>query len=141
MSNILIVDDDRVARTLMTKVLETAQYSCLTAASAEEALDVLLSHQVSVIVTDLRMPGMDGLELFQKAKEERSNIRGILCSAYVSYDVITDIMESGLDDCLIKPVNGEALLSSVARSLGIAKHWKTRVAELRKINSDNMEVR
>ena len=141
MSNILVVDDDRVSRTLMSKVLETANYSCLTAASGEEALDILLSHQVSVLVTDLRMPGMDGLELFKKARQERSNLRGVLCSAYVSYDVITDIMESGLDDCLIKPVQGEALLASVARSLDIVKHWRSRVAELRKLNSDNLEVR
>lgn len=140
MSNILVVDDDRVSRTLMNKVLETAHYSCLTAASGEEALDILISHQVSVLVTDLRMPGMNGLELFIEARKERSNIRGILCSAYVSYDVITDMMEAGLDDCLIKPVQGEALLAGVARSLDIVQHWRNRIAELRKLNSDNVEV-
>ena len=140
MSNILVVDDDRVSRTLMSKVLETANFTCLTAASGEEAFEILLSHQVSVLVTDLRMPGMDGLELFNAARKERSNLRGVLCSAYVSYDVITDIMESGLDDCLMKPVQGETLLASVSRSLEIVKHWRGRVAELRKLNSDNMEV-
>ena len=138
MVSILVVDDDRVARTLMTKVLETAAYNCFSAGSAEEALDVIEGNQITLLITDFKLPSMNGIELFEKARSMQTHMRGILCSAIVDYDLITEIVESGLDDVLLKPVNGEALLSSIGRSMSIHQHWRQRIAELRKAKIDHL---
>lgn len=134
MSHILVVDDDRVSRLLMVKILQAKDISCLVAESAEEALDIIKSHKVSILLTDLRMAGMDGIELYRRISGERPALRGILCSAYLDYDVITDVMELGFDDCLIKPIKKEMLLESVARSLRTQAHWRSRIAELRQLS-------
>ena len=85
MKKILIVDDEENIRLLYKEELNDEGYQVDVAANAEEALEKIRSGNPDVITLDIKMPGMDGIELMNKLKEDNTNIPIILCSAYGRY--------------------------------------------------------
>ena len=85
MKKILVVDDEENIRLLYKEELNDEGYQVDVAASAEEALEKIHSGNPDVITLDIKMPGMDGIELMHKLKDENTNIPIILCSAYGRY--------------------------------------------------------
>lgn len=137
MTKALVVDDDRVTLTVMVRTIEDSGFACLTAASGEEAMEVLAANKddVVVLITDLRMPDMDGVELFQHAKQIREDLRGILCSGHVSYSSINEYIKAGFDDVIGKPIDGPNLVQAIRRAMDKQGRWKRRShPNLRAIN-------
>lgn len=115
---ILIVDDDRVAREMFTTVLGQSGYTVEAVRDGFEALARLERSAVDLVLTDLKMPGMDGLELIQKIHATDPGAPVILVTgASDTLDVCTGAKGYGAADCLLKPINLEELLWAIDRAL------------------------
>jgi DNA-binding NtrC family response regulator len=101
---VLIVDDDKNTRVGLERALR-GTYGVLTAESAERALDLLADNDVAVLLSDVRMPGMDGITLLQRALARQPGLLGILLTAYGNVETAVEAMKQGAYDFLMKPVN------------------------------------
>ena len=113
---ILIVDDDRNTRDGLGRALRS-QYDVKLAESAETALSVLSSAHVDVLLTDLRMPGMDGLTLLSRAMSMSDPPICVLLTAYGNVETAVEAMKHGAYDYLTKPVNLDRLEILLQRAL------------------------
>ena len=111
---ILAVDDQRYFRELLEGMLTDVGFSVETAASGEEALQILDREPFDVIVTDLVMPGMSGTELVQAVKERDPAQEIILVTGVVDVRSAVEAMKVGATDYLLKPFDREALAGSIA---------------------------
>jgi DNA-binding NtrC family response regulator len=114
---ILIVDDEKNTREGLRKALESPGYRILLAASTREALQIMERTRVDLIVTDLRMPGEDGLELMRRGRMLRPDMSVILLTAYGTVQTAVKAMKNGAYDYLTKPVNLDELGMVVERAL------------------------
>ena len=109
---ILIVDDDRDARELIGQVLAEAGYLVEVAADGFEAMAKLPRALPDLVLTDLRMPGMHGVDLAQRIRRE-SDVPVVLTTGNETFDLCTDSEAYGAVACLMKPINLADLLSQV----------------------------
>ena len=86
MASVLIVDDERSMRDFLKILLEREGHEVITADSGARALDILASQSIDVIVSDIRMPGMTGIELLETVKEHSPELPIILITAFASPD-------------------------------------------------------
>ena len=112
----LIVDDDKNTREGLQRALRS-KYEVRLAESAARALDLLSDGAVDVMLTDMRMPGMDGLELLRRAQALHPEVVCILLTAYGSVETAVEAMKQGAYDFLTKPVNLDHLDMLIARAL------------------------
>src|SRR5277367_2093563 len=108
---ILIVDDTVVNLKLTRILLATLGYQVLSAASAEEALEVLQNNHPRLVLTDIQLPGMNGLELARhiKSGSETRDILVVALAAFAGPDEEAAALESGCDGCIAKPVDMHTL--------------------------------
>lgn len=117
---ILIVDDNAVNLKLARVLLAGEGYVVATAGDAEEALQALVTLRPSLILMDVQLPGMDGLELTRRLKSEPTT-RSIVVIALTAYAMKGDAekaLAAGCDDYISKPIDIEALPQTIARHLG-----------------------
>jgi DNA-binding NtrC family response regulator len=106
---VLVVDDESSARQALQKLLEESGYEVRTAPEGFKALGVLEEWRCDVLLTDLRMPIMDGLELIRKARNFDRQLACIVMTAFGSIENAVEAMKAGADDYLTKPLNFEAV--------------------------------
>lgn len=116
MRRILIVDDEQKMRHILQIMLEQRGYSIDQAASAEEALRLLETYQYSMVITDLKMPGMDGMALIREIKKIDPDYPVIVLTAYGSIESAVEAMRAGAIDYITKPFEEEKILLTVERS-------------------------
>jgi DNA-binding NtrC family response regulator len=114
--NILIVDDDRNTREGLQRALRR-RYNVFVAESGDRALQMLAENNIDVLLSDVRMPGMDGITLVQRAKANYPDLISILLTAYGSVEIAVDAMKAGAYDFLTKPVNLDHLDLLLQRGL------------------------
>jgi len=114
--HILIVDDDATVRYLMNEFMETVGYQAYMASSGEEALNLLKTNPVDVVVTDIMMPGIDGLELTELIKLNY-DIEVIVMTGYSGDYSYEEVINKGASDFVFKPVRFEELLLRLKRVL------------------------
>lgn len=119
-ASILIVDDDPGQRSLLDAFLRAQGFTTLLAESGPRALALLGSQPVSLMVSDVRMPGMSGLELFHLARKEHEALPVLLVTAYADIRDAVGAMRDGALNYLAKPVDLDELLASVQHAVGIA---------------------
>jgi CheY-like chemotaxis protein len=112
---VLLIEDDQDNRELMAEVLEDAGYQVLTAASGTAGLRMLAEHSVDVVVTDVGMPGMGGLEVARAAKEIAPGVPVVVVTGYTDREDISNARGHEVDAVLVKPVEPDALTSAVQR--------------------------
>lgn len=110
---VLVADDDESLRGVLAMVLEDDGYRVMTAASGEEALELYLAEPFPLIVTDVRMGGMSGLDLLQKIKEINSETEVIVITSFASVDTALTALRLGAYDYLIKPFEELEFISNV----------------------------
>jgi len=115
---ILVVDDEKPQRDILQEILTTAGYDVTSAASGEAALKFAKERNFDLALTDLKMTGMDGIELLQHLLELDSSIIVILLTAHGSIDSAKEALRRGAFDYLLKPFDQEALLETIKRALG-----------------------
>ena len=114
---VLIVDDEEHIREIVSATLESSADRVLAAASAEEALEQLKDENVDVVVSDIRMPGMNGLEFLQKVKLEQPGLRFLMITAHGTLDTAIQALRFGASDFLTKPFENAELRQIVERLL------------------------
>ena len=113
---ILIVDDDKNTRDGLRRALARG-YEVSIAESGERALAMLQSEPVDVLLTDMRMPGLDGMTLLQRALAQRPGLIAVLLTAYGNVETAVEAMKRGAYDFLMKPVNLDHLELLLERAL------------------------
>jgi len=114
MRRILVVDDEAGVREFVAEALEADGYETHALPSGEAALAELGKRQYALLLTDLKMPGMSGLELLQRARELQPELEVIVLTAQGSVDVAVDAMKRGAFDFIQKPVSGPQQLRILA---------------------------
>nr|WP_036760089.1 sigma-54 dependent transcriptional regulator [Photobacterium halotolerans] len=114
-SRVLIVEDDEGLREALVDTLALAGYQWLEADSAEQALLLLKSEQVDIVVSDVQMAGMDGLGLLRNIKQHWPKLPVLLMTAYANIEDAVLAMKDGAIDYMAKPFAPEVLLNMVSR--------------------------
>jgi two-component system response regulator PilR (NtrC family) len=117
MSNILIVDDEQSYRQLLSLVFESDGHSVRTAMNGREALTVLQSETIDVIVSDVKMPDMDGIEMLRAIRETQPDLGVVLMTAFASVETAREAFKLGADDFIQKPFDVEELKLIVKKTL------------------------
>lgn len=112
---VLIVDDNVALAENIAEILELAGYAGEIAASAEEALPRALAGGIGFIVTDFRLPGVDGAQLIKSLRVKGRQFRAVIISAYSDEGTISAAREAGVDDFIPKPVD----FARLTRVLGV----------------------
>ena len=117
--HILIVDDDPHAVEILTRMLGREGYSCVSAASGPAALDMLQEQPVDVILLDVMMPGMDGLQVCERLRKDENmrEIPVILLTAKDDMDTRAQGMALGVSEYLTKPINKRELFTRIDAQL------------------------
>jgi DNA-binding NtrC family response regulator len=116
-ARILVVDDEASARSGLAKLLEQEGYEVDTAADGLLALELVAEKAPRLIVTDLKMPNMDGMELVAKVREQTPEIPTIVTTAFNDLSSAVQAMRAGAEDYLTKPIDFDVLLIAVERAL------------------------
>jgi len=139
MAVILIVDDEPLQRDILTTILSDEGYETYSAASGEEALKLVRAYEPDVVLTDLKMGRMDGIELLEKIKGLKQPPTVILMTAFGTVDSAVDAMKKGAFDYLTKPLDKEVVLLAVRRALERRELMQHNI-ELRKALNDMFSI-
>src|SRR5712691_13284452 len=126
---ILIVDDDSGQRSLLDSFLRSQGFETLPVSSGERALEVLRDEQVSMMISDVRMPGLSGLETLRRARQENAILPVLLVTAYADIREAVGAMRDGAVNYLAKPIDLDELLVTVQQATGISKTAPMRFSE------------
>lgn len=131
-TSILIVDDQPALCESLRLTLELAGYDVATAADGVEALDILQSHAIGLILADIAMPRMDGYQLCERVREHRQWMRipFLFLSARTTEWEMRYGKSLGADDYLAKPIEPEDLLGCVHQQLDRAQKLERRIADV-----------
>jgi len=114
---ILVVDDDLSIRNMLSIVLKTSGYEVTTADSSESALKRLKNESFSLIISDIKMPGISGIDLLKKIKTIQPEIPVIMITAFASANDAVEAMKLGAEDYITKPFNLDELKLIIDKSL------------------------
>ena len=114
---IIVTEDDAVQRDIIADILLRANYAVVTSASGEGTLQALEADHVDLLLTDMKMPGMDGLELLRRAKRVRPDLGVVVMTAHASVETAITAMKEGANDYLQKPFDKDQLLHVIGRAL------------------------
>jgi DNA-binding response OmpR family regulator len=112
---ILVVDDEEMAVKMVELQLKSEGYEVLTSFDGREAIDIINNEEPDMVISDIMMPYMSGLELLEIVKTEHKNIPVILISALDEVEVVQTSIDMGADDFVVKPVNMDELSLRVKR--------------------------
>lgn len=116
---ILIVDDDPGQRSLLDSFLRSQQFETVVAESGERALELLPAGKFSMIISDVRMPGLSGLETLQRARKHFPTLPVLLVTAYTDIREAVSAMRDGAVNYLAKPIDLDELLANVRNATGL----------------------
>jgi DNA-binding NtrC family response regulator len=115
-SRILVVDDEAVVREGVRRILEGDRYSVESCASGRAALDLMQEKDFAMVITDLKMPGMGGLEVLKTIKILQPEIPVIIITGYSTVDTAVEAMKNGAIDYIAKPFTPEQLMEKVGKA-------------------------
>jgi len=130
---ILIVDDDPGQRSLLNSFLRSQGFETALADSGERALEMLRSGKFAMMISDVRMPGLSGLETLRRARQEQVTLPVLLVTAFTDIRDAVAAMRDGAVNYLAKPIDLDELLSSVRQAVGISKAAPLRLNEEQKL--------
>ena len=127
--SVLIVDDEIYIRMTLSFALEKLNFSVDTAASGTEALKKLAERSYAVMLLDLRIPGMDGMEVLKRVPEIRPEVKVVIITAYGSVEAAVEAMKLGAVDFLQKPFDPEEVRKLVSSLLDQSSQETSRDRE------------
>src|SRR3954471_13616130 len=116
-ARILIVDDDRAQRSLLETFLHAQGYQTHSAASGEAALQLLLEEKFSMMISDVRMPGMSGLEMLRRVRQKHPDLPVLLVTAFADIRSAVTAMRDGAVNYLAKPIDLDELILTVRKAI------------------------
>ena len=131
---ILVVDDDMVFRTVVSAMLQRNGHSFTACSDAEQAVEEACKIGPALLVTDLNMPGRDGLDLFTELRRRDPFLRGILVSTHLSAELLVRVAESGIHDAIPKPLSDHyRLVEAVEHQLYEWRRWRAILRDLKRV--------
>ena len=116
--HVLVIDDSvAIVSLLANEVLPLGGYRVSSAMSAEEGLEILEKNQADLILCDLEMPGMSGLDLLRELKQREIDVPAIMMTAFGSEAIATQALRIGVKDYIVKPFTTDEILASIERAL------------------------
>gem|GEM_PF-2124009 len=119
LAKVLVVDDEELIRLSLRKLLEKNGFEVDVAGSADEALKKLDENGFGVVITDIMMPDMDGIELLRRIKEKDSSIYVIMITAYASLDRAIASLKHGANDFIKKPYENREIVEAVRKGMQV----------------------
>jgi two-component system NtrC family response regulator len=119
METILVVDDEKNYLRVLSAVLEDEGYEVLTALGGQEALEIQKSSDLDLILTDMKMPGMDGIELLEHVKAMDADLPLIMMTAHGTVDKAVESMQKGAYSYILKPFDNERLIIYVKKAVSM----------------------
>lgn len=116
MEKVLLIEDEEVARKALAKVIEKEGWQVITAKDGEEGLELFKREQPEVVITDLRLPKIDGIEVMHTVKKILPSTEVILITAFGDYDTAITALREGAFDYLKKPIDVNELILSLGRA-------------------------
>jgi response regulator RpfG family c-di-GMP phosphodiesterase len=116
-ARILVVDDERVIREILAEFLSLEGFSVNTVEDGEKALTELRLHPYDLLITDLKMPKLSGLQLLEKVEQERLGVLTVLMTGFGTVETAIEAMKKGAYDYLLKPFKVEEVIHVVERAL------------------------
>lgn len=132
---ILIVDDDPGQRSLLDSFLRAQDFDTVVVDSGERALETLRSVGINMMISDVRMAGLSGLETLRRARQEHATLPVLLVTAYADIREAVGAMRDGAVNYLAKPIDLDELLASVQQATGISKAVPLRYSEDKQLPS------
>ena len=126
-SEIWIAEDDRSLRWVMEKAIRREDIKVRSFENGEDLLEALVNDQPEIIISDIRMPGMDGLELLQRIHADHPNMPIIITTAHSDLDSAVAAYQSGAFEYLPKPFDLEELVDVAQRGISFANEQKVSV--------------
>ena len=138
----MLVDDEERFLSTTKKLLARKGYDVLTAASGLEALQILASQTVHVVILDVKMPGMDGMETLQEIKRRFPLVEVIMLTGHATVESAVEGLKSGATDYLVKPTDMDELLEKAIEAFEKRKRLeeKIRVAQSRSFMRSPREI-
>lgn len=130
---ILIVDDDASQRSLLDSFLKSQGFETIPVGSGEQALEVLRNQEINMMISDVRMPGISGLETLRHARKEHAALPVLLVTAYADIREAVGAMRDGALNYLCKPIDLDELLASVRQATGLSEDTPLRFREDRQL--------
>lgn len=121
MEKILIVDDEKNYPTIIGEILKEEGFIPVTASSSLDALDILKKEYIDLVLTDVKMPGMNGIELLEQLRVIRPDMPVIIMTAYGSVEEAVQAMEKGAFTFILKPFENETLIAHIKKAISIHK--------------------
>jgi putative two-component system response regulator len=129
MTRILLIDDEPVVRDLIAEILEEAGHDVTSAESAEQALLLVETLRPDLVVSDVVMPGLSGLELLELVRKRRPGVPVLLVTGAGTYDTLTKALTEGAAGLITKPFAHEDLRSAVTDALNRTKRAEDELRE------------
>jgi DNA-binding NtrC family response regulator len=136
---VLIVDDEPLQRDILKTILEEEGYKTYSASSGEEGLELINQVNPDVVLTDLKMEGMDGIEFIESLPDEPFKLPAIVMTAYGTISSAVDAIKKGAFDYLTKPLDKDILLITVKRAVENAELQKENL-ELQRALFDRFKI-
>jgi two-component system, NtrC family, response regulator HydG len=121
MNTVLVVDDKEMLRDSVSQTLQRAGFAVITAPDGPSALEVIARKRPDAVVTDLKMPGMDGITLVEQARAIDDALPIVVMTAYGTVDTAVQAIKTGAFDYITKPFEGDELLVAVKRAIEHAR--------------------
>ena len=133
-AHILIVDDEEHIRKMLARHFSYLGYSVDTASDGGEALTKLEEIQTDVVISDIMMPVMDGVQLLQRIRRDFPMTRVIMITGYVRLENALACLRYSADTCIFKPIEDlEELEGAVSNAVRYLQHWQDKLAKLQEI--------
>jgi DNA-binding NtrC family response regulator len=151
---ILVADDDEITRDVISSLLSKEGYRVFSAYDGFDAIKTLRGEDIDLVITDLRMPGADGIEVLKHAIKSNPDIAVVILTAYGTLDTTLEAMKEGAYDYLTKPFNLQEIIILAEKALKraalisenreLAKHLRDTYREIETVRtvalSNNPEV-
>src|SRR4030042_212756 len=115
--NLLVVDDEAVIREGMRRILASQGYHVDTSASGRTATEIIQEQDFDVVITDLKMPGMDGIEVLKTIRILQPEVPVIIITGYSTVDTAVEAMKNGAFDYIAKPFTSELIIEKVRKAV------------------------
>jgi putative two-component system response regulator len=129
MTRVLLIDDEEIVRRLMVEILEVAGYSVAAAATAEDGLALLDRWDPEIVVSDVLMPGLSGLDLLEAIRSRRASLPVLLVTGAGTYDVLTEALAQGAAGLVTKPFTHQDLVAAVRDAVDRANKSRQELRE------------
>jgi len=129
MTRILVIDDEAIVRNVMAEILESSGYEVAVAETAERGLELLDSCDPDILVSDILMPGLSGLELLDAVRARRASLPVVLVTGAGTYDILTKALAQGAAGLVTKPFSHTQLIDAVDEALNRSQRSEEELRE------------